>query len=323
MTDRRKGQQGTSVLAFLNHHRLKHTPDHYAFAHEYLNGADGDLRTRVDRAVDGGVRLTQDQLQKLRPVYTAQPIASQLDHLTLRVLDVVGDAMSMSTDLNRELVMASATLLEAPTSEVGRMISRMMQRAEQAEASFAEAGQRARAIRAELAALQTSGQRDLLTGLMNAAGLEGMLAANTAREPSCLSLVDIDRLRAVNESHSPAVGDRLLTVVGRLLVEQCSGHLVARWEGGTFAVLMDGTDLKTAADTVSKACAAIGAREMKVRENDKPLGRIMLSAGVVAMRSRAPGDLLEAAHMQLRRAKEHGRNQVAVEGTVIGISATG
>ena len=323
MVDRRKGQHGTSVLAFLNHHRLAHTPEHYAFAHEYLNGADGELRERVDGAVDGGVRLTEDQVQKLMPVGTAHPIAPQLDHLTLRVLDVVGDAMSMSTDLNRELVMASATLLEAPTSEVGRMISAMMLRAEQAEASFAEAGQRARAIRAELAALQTSGQRDPLTGLMNAAGLQTMLAADTVREPACLSLVDIDRLRAVNESHSPAVGDRLLTVVARTLTEQCSGQLVARWEGGTFAILMEGTDLKTAADIVSDACAAIGAREMKVRENDQPLGRIMLSAGVVAMRSRAPAELLEAAQTQLHRAKQHGRDQVAVEGIVIGVSATG
>lgn len=322
MADQRKSQQGTDILAFLNHHRLTHTPDHYAFAYEYLNGANKDFNDRVDRAVDGKVRLTENQVQKLRLVGTAHQIAPHLDHLILRVLDVVGDAMSMSTDLNRELVIASARLLEAPTSDVGRMVGAMIQRAEQAEAGFAEVGQRARVIRAELVALQTVGQRDTLTGLMNAAGLQGMLTTDTVREPACLSLVDIDRLRAVNDIHSAAVGDRLLTAVARTLVEQCSGHLVARWEGGTFAILMEGTDLQAAAAVVSAACTATSAREMKVRENDQPLGRIMLSAGVVASRSRAPGELLEAAWTQLRRAKKHGLDQVAVEGIVIGVPAT-
>lgn len=49
----------------------------------------------------------------------------------------------------------------------------------------------------------------------------------------------------------------------------------------------------------------------------------MLSAGVVALRSRAPGELLEAAWMQQRRAKKLGCDQVAVEGIVIGVPVTG
>ena len=59
MVDRRKRPQGgAEVLVFLDRHRLAHTPDHYAFAHEYLSGEDTQLRERVDGAIDGGVRLT-------------------------------------------------------------------------------------------------------------------------------------------------------------------------------------------------------------------------------------------------------------------------
>ena len=53
----------------------------------------------------------------------------------------------------------------------------------------------------------------------------------------------------------------------------------------------------------------------------------MLSAGVVALRSRAPGGALgggvDAAWTQQRRAKKLGCDQVAVEGIVIGVPVTG
>jgi len=142
--------------------------------------------------------VTEHQVQQLRSAGTAHPIAPQLGHLILRVLKVVGNAISMSTDLNRQ-------------------------------------------------------------------------------PPACLRLVDIARLGAAKETHSPAVGDRLLTAVALTLVGQCSGHLLARWEGSTFAILMEGIDPAAAVDVISAACAASSAREMKVRDNDQHLGRIMLS----------------------------------------------
>ena len=101
--------------------------------------------------------------------------------------------------------------------------------------------------------------------------------STASRPPACLRLVDIARLGAAKETHSPAVGDRLLTAVALTLVGQCSGHLLARWEGSTFAILMEGIDPAAAVDVISAACAASSAREMKVRDNDQHLGRIMLS----------------------------------------------
>ena len=57
-----------------------------------------------------------------------------------------------------------------------------------------------------------------------------MLATDKIRELACLYLVDIDRLRPVNDIDSAAVGDRLLTAVARTLMKKGSGHLVAWWE---------------------------------------------------------------------------------------------
>ena len=89
--------------------------------------------------------------------------------------------------------------------------------------------------RAELADLQTAGQHDPLTGVTNKKGLEERLGSGLA-EPACLVFVDVDGLRRINESHSAAVGDRLLKVVARALTDHCGSNLVSRWDGGTFAV---------------------------------------------------------------------------------------
>lgn len=321
MTDyKSRSQGGGKVLAFLDRHRLAHTPDHYSFAHEYLNGDDQEFRARVDGAIDGGVRLTVDEVEKFRPSSTLRLYAPQIDHITLRVLDVVSDALEIVSDLNRELVIASAALLDAPDGGAGPLIATVLERAEKAEVQFAQAARQARDIRAELTALQTMGQHDPLTGLVNRIAMEERLAVTPSRERTCVALIDVDGLRGINEGHSAAVGDRLLKIVARDLIDLCPGHIVARWEGGTFAILANDVDLHAAGKMVTRACETFGGREMRVRESNKPLGHVTLSAGVVAMRGREAEAVLAAAEEQLRRAKQGGRTRVAIESNVIGVA---
>ena len=65
---------------------------------------------------------------------------------------------------------------------------------------------------------------------------------------------------------------------------------------------------------VDGARVEIAARHFKLRENDAPLGRVTISAGVVAS---TPGEsdeaLLLRADALLYRAKDRGRNRVEIE----------
>lgn len=312
-------QGGGKVLAFLDRHRLSHTPDHYSFAHEYLNGDDQDLRAKVDGVIDGGIRLTADQVEKFRPSTTMRVLAPQLDHITLRVLDVVSDALEITGDLNRDLIVASAALLDAPDGGAGPLIAAVLARAETAEVQFVQAARQARDIRAELTALQTIGQHDPLTGLINRTAMDERLVADGVDPQTCLALIDVDGLRRINEAHSVEVGNRMLKIVARDLIDLCPGHTVARWEGGTFAILATGIDLNSAGKMLAKASEAFSSRKMRVRETNELLGHVTLSAGVVAVRGRAAEDVLAAANQQLERAKKAGRNQVAIEDVVVGV----
>ena len=90
--------------------------------------------------------------------------------------------------------------------------------------------------------LRHQASHDALTGLPNRSLFEerlaGAVAEVTADAPAALILVDIDRLRDVNESHGLHIGDQLLVEVGRRLVREVRGaSIVSRIDGDEFAVL--------------------------------------------------------------------------------------
>ena len=322
---RKQDGSGHRVLRYLDEHRLDHTPEHYLFAHRVLFGRDQALRETVDQITDGGVRITPGQVRELAPDQTGagqaiRDMAPQLDGLTLRVLDIAGDAANATGDLNRELVTSMAVMLAPKGADVRPIITSMIDRTARAEVRLREAVRQAQQLREDLNALHDETSRDRLTGLLNRAAMERRLAeAATEPEGCSVAIVDVDRFRAVNDQYGRAVGDRVLRAVAETLRENCSGHLVARWDGQALMVLFEGTNPAEAASLVELARAALTARRMKLRENDKPLGTVSFSADVVFSRSREPAAIIDAARLLVAQAKDHGRNTIVTERAAVGL----
>lgn len=90
--------------------------------------------------------------------------------------------------------------------------------------------------------LRHQASHDALTSLPNRSLLEERLAAAgdvaTAAAPVALIVIDIDRLRDINNSHGLNLGDQLLVDIGRRLVRDVRGtSIVSRLGGDEFAVL--------------------------------------------------------------------------------------
>jgi diguanylate cyclase (GGDEF)-like protein/PAS domain S-box-containing protein len=85
---------------------------------------------------------------------------------------------------------------------------------------------------------------DHLTGLFNRAGLLAQLHALLSEGPSAsLALLDLDRLKPINDAYGHAMGDHLLRQTGRALLEMTSPDGVAcRLAGDEFVVIADTTD---------------------------------------------------------------------------------
>ena len=307
----RSAADGNAVLAFLDDHRLAHTPEHFTFAHRYLYGADESFRASITSITDGGVRISPDEVLRLNPqriVEAANDQAPELDRIAMRVLDIVGEAASVTGELHRDLAGVPKNI------DAGALIATMIQRIATTEERLLETSRQTQALRDELNAVRSDAERDHLTGLLTRAAMTRRMEAAISNGLSCvIAFVDVDRFKSINDSHGHGVGDRVLKAVASTLAAGCSPHQVARWGGEEFIVLMEGIALPEATEIVDRSRLAMMERRMKLRENDQPLGVITFSAGLAASSGRTAVEVVDIADRLLYEAKTGGRNRVAVE----------
>jgi diguanylate cyclase (GGDEF)-like protein/PAS domain S-box-containing protein len=134
-----------------------------------------------------------------------------------------------------------------------------------------------------------------------------------------LVLFDIDDLGPYNETFDKGAGDACIRRVGRVIAASYrrGADLIGRWQGGTFAVLIQG-------DTAEKAANYARIVTQRVRDLliHHPRGAaeryVTLSAGVASLvppRELALDALGNACRAALKRAKASGKNTVVTADT--------
>jgi diguanylate cyclase (GGDEF)-like protein/PAS domain S-box-containing protein len=150
---------------------------------------------------------------------------------------------------------------------------------------------------------------DELTGLANyrtfRAGLstEGERAKRHGR-PLSLTLLDVDRFKAINDLHGHGVGDDVLVELARRLTAQVrDSDLVARVGGEEFALLLPETDAAGAVTMAERMRHAVEQAPFGV------VGTVTVSVGVCSLAESAGADSLVAlADTAMYWAKHSGRN---------------
>ncbi|RYD56137.1 MAG: GGDEF domain-containing protein [Sphingomonadales bacterium] len=309
---------------FLTDQRLEPVPANYAFAYHLLVNPDGPLARAVAALTDGGVRLTQRDVEALgcenKPVANPKAAAQKADGLVAQTQMQVEGFEDMVTAIRAETegfgrdLAASAEAMQRSASgditEVARITGAMIQRVRTAEERLESATREASDLRKKLEEARDNARRDPLTDLPNRRAFEEAYAAQAETgEKLCLAVCDIDHFKSVNDRFGHAVGDRVLKAIAGALTSACAGHLVTRYGGEEFAVLFAGVGLETARATLDKARATVAAKQYKLREDDAPLGEVTFSAGITLAR----GDdeylsLFKRADQLLYAAKSAGRN---------------
>ncbi len=174
-------------------------------------------------------------------------------------------------------------------------------------------------LEAELRALATI---DGLTGLPNRRDLMNQLTNELHRihrQPeikSCVLMVDLDHFKSVNDTHGHVAGDMVLKHFSAILKDEMrvTDH-AGRFGGEEFAVLLTGS---TTSD------AGVFAERLRTRMEQLPTViedqkvYVTISIGISEMLD-ADDDIdaaIKRADAALYRAKNSGRNQVAVDGAV-------
>jgi diguanylate cyclase (GGDEF)-like protein len=86
--------------------------------------------------------------------------------------------------------------------------------------------------------------RDPLTGLFNRRAFEDRIAAITEHEllHGALLMIDVDKFKAINDTHGHQTGDQTLVAVGRVILGAIrGGEFAARLGGDEFVVLLPAT----------------------------------------------------------------------------------
>ena len=162
---------------------------------------------------------------------------------------------------------------------------------------------------------------DPLTGLPNRARFVEELDAafrEQRMDEVAVCYVDLDRFKTVNDSLGHEVGDELLqAVASRLLEETPADGLVARLGGDEFTVLLRGHGARAQAPRLARRLAA--SLRNPFRTSDREL-YISGSVGVALGSGTATsaGELLRRADLAMYRAKEQGRDRVALYEPALG-----
>jgi diguanylate cyclase (GGDEF)-like protein/PAS domain S-box-containing protein len=166
----------------------------------------------------------------------------------------------------------------------------------------------------EAAEMQLLAMTDELTGIGNrrlfmSTFFKEFRRSRRYRYDLSLLMVDVDNLKAINDSLGHPVGDRALQLVARVCREACREvDEVCRLGGDEFAVVLPHSDGLTAFDVGERVREAIAAEP--VPDGFPPEHRITVSvgAGTVLPDDAEQSELLERADQALRRAKQRGRN---------------
>lgn len=149
--------------------------------------------------------------------------------------------------------------------------------------------------------LERQALTDPLTGLPNR---DAFMSAMAMERSAVFAILDIDGLKAVNDSHGHETGDRVLRDVAQVLRKSLrSADMVARWGGAAFAVLLHRPSVLEAIEAMTRARKAVEAKRIL------PVQPVTVSAGVVQMTGDTERDILVAVRA-LNEAKEAGRNRV-------------
>lgn len=167
--------------------------------------------------------------------------------------------------------------------------------------------------------LQYLADHDPLTGLFNRRRFEEELERTLAhaeryRVPGALMVVDLDGLKAVNDTLGHAVGDELIERVARLLRHSLrTTDVVARLGGDEFGILLPQLDRASAEQVAEKLLDELRDGGVVVTANRH--GKVTASIGIAAWKAEdtpAPHELFIQADLAMYAAKAAGRDRYAV-----------
>lgn len=167
--------------------------------------------------------------------------------------------------------------------------------------------------------LESLAALDALTEIANRRRFDESLQAEWNRDkrsktPLTLIILDIDFFKNFNDNYGHAAGDDCLKRVAQALASSLKrpGDYIARYGGEEFAVILPGTDAKSAAHVAEQLISTVESLAIPHSYSDvsKHITISVGSATIIPNDELFPLFIVEAADKMLYEAKRTGRNKV-------------
>ena len=167
---------------------------------------------------------------------------------------------------------------------------------------------------------------DHLTGLLNRNRFMEELDRTVAlsrrhNTTGALLFIDLDRFKAVNDTHGHDAGDEIIRQFSAVLKKTMrSTDIVARLGGDEFAVIMHNVDLAQAQQKVQRLIDRVNS--MRVNYKAAKL-HVTMSVGMVGypQAGKDGSQMMTSADLAMYRAKDMGRNRMYVDAGITDASA--
>jgi len=153
---------------------------------------------------------------------------------------------------------------------------------------------------------------DALTGIPNRRYVEEVIDAEHARASLSVGLLDVDKLKAVNDEYGHDAGDEILMQLAQLARRSCrKGDVVGRYGGDEFLFVLPEADLQAALRFGERFRSKVEKRPFRLpRGNTLSLNVSLGIAEAASAAAQQAPDLIASADAALYQAKSVGGNRV-------------
>ncbi len=333
-----------TAITHLQNCRIPAVPNNYRVWFEFFSGDNPLLKTKLGSMIDSNVEfegkinveIFERFFGETSHVDRADEWGQRIEEVAEHILSAVettgkdtedyGEALrSFSGNLSNLEDFEDVTAIKSLVAGVLNDTKSMAAHMETLRAEVTSSADEITELKQELEATRRDALTDGLTGVANRKCFDDTLKraaqeADQTNTPLSLILVDLDHFKSFNDTHGHQVGDQVLKVVGRTLIDSVKGQdTAARYGGEEFAVILPNTTVGSAASVAEAIRKAVSSKKLRKKGADGELGPITASFGVS---SYVPGEelknLIERADRALYEAKKFGRNRVmSEEGTAL------
>ncbi len=318
------------ILPMMAKYSVLPVPENYAVWYSYVAGNNANLKHEIDTLIKEDMAFTADINAYLYTKFVTESDTAIVKEATDGVRKLVkelldsiehfsGDTKSYKSILSERMqdIQTSNGQVDQIVSSVVEQITGMMSSSDVINAQLDTSRKEIEELKSNLAKVTTESEKDFLTGVYNRKALDMKLGATiesclAIKAPLCMLMIDIDHFKTFNDRYGHLVGDEVVKIVARSLMDMVKGKdIVARYGGEEFCVLLPDTPMGGAVVVAENIRKSIAKKELKRKDTGENYGQITVSIGVALHR---PTDtiptFLKRADEAMYDAKKTGRNCV-------------